>query len=161
MLSKSLVILRLYWRITVNVPAGFTHGIHCNPFWWILQPICSLLEHRNPRLYTVHIIPFICGQLDDAIYSFEWKNKSEQWSAMDVVGRDNVDPDIIPVFPWRDWGKRRAPQSGELVSRPCHQLGRIFIFWDITPCSRLKVNRRFGGTCRLYFQGQGISQASR
>jgi hypothetical protein len=24
------------------------------------------------------------------------------------------------------------------------------IFWDITPCSRLKVNRRFGGTCRLH-----------
>jgi hypothetical protein len=23
------------------------------------------------------------------------------------------------------------------------------IFWDITPCSPLKVNRRFGGTCRL------------
>jgi hypothetical protein len=24
------------------------------------------------------------------------------------------------------------------------------IFWDITPCSPLKVNRRFGGTCRLH-----------
>jgi hypothetical protein len=22
-------------------------------------------------------------------------------------------------------------------------------FWDITPCNPLKVNRRFGGTCRL------------
>jgi hypothetical protein len=27
------------------------------------------------------------------------------------------------------------------------------IFWDITPCSPLKVNRRFGGTCRLHLQG--------
>jgi hypothetical protein len=25
------------------------------------------------------------------------------------------------------------------------------VFWDITP---LKVNRRFGGTCRLHFQGR-------
>jgi hypothetical protein len=27
------------------------------------------------------------------------------------------------------------------------------IFWDITPCSPLKVNRRFGGTYRLHLQG--------
>jgi hypothetical protein len=33
------------------------------------------------------------------------------------------------------------------------------IFWDITPCSPLKVNRRFGGTCRLHIQGRRISQA--
>jgi hypothetical protein len=24
------------------------------------------------------------------------------------------------------------------------------VFWGITPCSPLKVNRRFGGTCRLH-----------
>jgi hypothetical protein len=33
------------------------------------------------------------------------------------------------------------------------------IFWDTTPCSPLKVNRRFGGTYRLYFQGRKISRA--
>jgi hypothetical protein len=33
------------------------------------------------------------------------------------------------------------------------------IFWDITPCSPLKVNWRFGGTCRLHLQGQRISKA--
>jgi hypothetical protein len=26
------------------------------------------------------------------------------------------------------------------------------IFWDITPCSVLKVNRRFGGICHLSLQ---------
>jgi hypothetical protein len=26
------------------------------------------------------------------------------------------------------------------------------IFWDITPCSPLKVNQRFGGTYRLHLQ---------
>jgi hypothetical protein len=31
------------------------------------------------------------------------------------------------------------------------------ISWDITPCSPLKVNRRFGGTCRFHFQNR-ISQ---
>jgi hypothetical protein len=32
-------------------------------------------------------------------------------------------------------------------------------FWDITFCSPLKVNRRFGGTCRLHLQSRRISQA--
>jgi hypothetical protein len=27
------------------------------------------------------------------------------------------------------------------------------IFWDITPCSPLSVNRRFGGTHRFHLQG--------
>jgi hypothetical protein len=32
-------------------------------------------------------------------------------------------------------------------------------FWDITPCSPLKVNRRFGGTYRLHLQVRKISRA--
>jgi hypothetical protein len=27
------------------------------------------------------------------------------------------------------------------------------ILWDTTPCSPLKINRRFGGTCRLFHAG--------
>jgi hypothetical protein len=30
------------------------------------------------------------------------------------------------------------------------------VFWDITPFSPLKVNRRSGGTCRLHSQGRRI-----
>jgi hypothetical protein len=33
------------------------------------------------------------------------------------------------------------------------------IFWDITPCRPLKVNRRFGWSCCLHLQGRRISQA--
>jgi hypothetical protein len=33
------------------------------------------------------------------------------------------------------------------------------IFWDITPRSPLKVNNRFGRTCRLHLQDRRISQA--
>jgi hypothetical protein len=32
------------------------------------------------------------------------------------------------------------------------------IFWDIMPCSPLKVNRIFGGTCRFHHQGRKMSQ---
>jgi hypothetical protein len=28
-----------------------------------------------------------------------------------------------------------------------------YVFWNITPYSPLKVNRRFGGTCRLHLYG--------
>jgi hypothetical protein len=33
------------------------------------------------------------------------------------------------------------------------------IFWDIPPCSPLKVNRRFGGAYHLHHQGRRISRA--
>jgi hypothetical protein len=33
------------------------------------------------------------------------------------------------------------------------------VFWDITPCSPLNVNRRFGGTYRLHFHGRRIIRA--
>jgi hypothetical protein len=36
---------------------------------------------------------------------------------------------------------------------------KSIIFCDITPCSPLKVNRRFGGTYRLHLQGRKISRA--
>jgi hypothetical protein len=42
---------------------------------------------------------------------------------------------------------------------PTAVLMKRAIFWDITPCSPFKVNRRFGGTCRLHLQVLRISQA--
>jgi hypothetical protein len=33
-----------------------------------------------------------------------------------------------------------------------------YIWWGISTCSSLKVNRCFGGTCRLHLQGRRISQ---
>jgi hypothetical protein len=33
-------------------------------------------------------------------------------------------------------------------------------FWDITLCSLLKVNRRFGGTCHFYFLGGSIQSGN-
>jgi hypothetical protein len=35
------------------------------------------------------------------------------------------------------------------------------VFWDITPCSPLKVDRPFGGVYRLYIHGRTISQETR
>jgi hypothetical protein len=37
---------------------------------------------------------------------------------------------------------------------------KISVFWDITPCSPLKPNWHFGGTCRHQPQGRRISQAT-
>jgi hypothetical protein len=36
---------------------------------------------------------------------------------------------------------------------------KSYIFWAVTPCSPLKINRHFGGTCNLHLQGRGINQA--
>jgi hypothetical protein len=36
---------------------------------------------------------------------------------------------------------------------------KSIIFWDITPCSPLKVNRLLGGSYRLHLQGRRISRA--
>jgi hypothetical protein len=33
------------------------------------------------------------------------------------------------------------------------------VFWETTPCSPLRVNRNFGGTCRLHLQVRRISQS--
>jgi hypothetical protein len=38
-------------------------------------------------------------------------------------------------------------------------LTEVGIFWDITPCSPLKVSRRFGGKCYLHFQVWKTDQA--
>jgi hypothetical protein len=35
-----------------------------------------------------------------------------------------------------------------------------YIFWNTTPRSQLKVNRRFEGTCSVHLQSWGVSQAS-
>jgi hypothetical protein len=36
---------------------------------------------------------------------------------------------------------------------------KSFIFWDVTPCSLLKVNQSFRGTCSLILQAERRSQA--
>jgi hypothetical protein len=38
---------------------------------------------------------------------------------------------------------------------------RSSVFWDIMPCSPLKVKRRSARKCRLHLEGQRISQARR
>jgi hypothetical protein len=43
------------------------------------------------------------------------------------------------------------PTAGSAV--PTAAVIKSHIFWDITPCSRFKVNRRFDGTC-LHLQGR-------
>jgi hypothetical protein len=44
-----------------------------------------------------------------------------------------------------------------VVSKKKLRYTESYIFWDITPCCLLKVNRRFGGTCRLRLQDSRIS----
>jgi hypothetical protein len=34
------------------------------------------------------------------------------------------------------------------------------VFWHITPCSLLKINKRFGGSCRLHHQSRKKSHST-
>jgi hypothetical protein len=62
------------------------------------------------------------------------------------------------LYKWRRYAppKRRMTFSG---LQKTEIFMKISIFWDITPCSSLKVNRCFGGTYCLYLQGRKISRA--
>jgi hypothetical protein len=46
-----------------------------------------------------------------------------------------------------------------LKSYKVYRILKSTVFWDITACSPLRVNRRFGGTFSLHFQGRRISRA--
>jgi hypothetical protein len=85
-----------------------------------------------------------------------------------------------PQIPYNlTWDRTQAAAVGIRRLTACHARSRAFvntimhlgsevliavvmksyIFWDITPCRPLKVNWRFGGTCRLHLQGRRISRA--
>jgi hypothetical protein len=52
---------------------------------------------------------------------------------------------------WSYWKKKKSWNTDLSISRGS-------ILWFITPCSPLKINQRFEGTCGLRLHGQTISQ---
>jgi hypothetical protein len=46
-----------------------------------------------------------------------------------------------------------------LTGTKCWVLWKSSVFWDVTPCKPLKVNRLFGATCRFQLRGRRKSQA--
>jgi hypothetical protein len=59
--------------------------------------------------------------------------------------KENINNVTVPVYPTRYVGF-------EVLT------AEEYIFWDITPCSPLKLNRYFGAMCHLHLEGR-ISQA--
>jgi hypothetical protein len=83
------------------------------------------------------------------------------WSEREVIGRWRKkynekfqylisSPNIIKVIKSRKMGLAGPVTSMEK---------KRAVLWDITPCTPLKVNRRFGGTYCLHLQGRRISRA--
>jgi hypothetical protein len=54
-------------------------------------------------------------------------------------------------------GLKRIPHVGFEVLTAVFM--KSSIYWDITPCTPLKVNRRFGGIYRIHLQDRRISRA--
>jgi hypothetical protein len=45
-------------------------------------------------------------------------------------------------------------QTDDILNGTAGGYMKSIIFWDMTPCSPLSFNRRFGGTHRLHLQGR-------
>jgi hypothetical protein len=74
--------------------------------------------------------------------------------------------------PRHPWGFSPRPQHSHYIECPktLEEVSNVgleilitvvmksYVFRDITPCSLLKVNRRFGGICCFHLQGRSISQ---
>jgi hypothetical protein len=62
------------------------------------------------------------------------------------------------------WPNLRLAQYTEIfleVLRKTTKNLKSTVFLDITQCSPLSVNRRFGGTCRFHFQGRKNNKLSK
>jgi hypothetical protein len=99
----------------------------------VLRQKHTTLQHqrRSPKLSTVHLLP--------------------TWHLGHTCYMSSIaSPINLIIF----------PKTTSYENRDEHNQTKSSIFWDITPCSSWKVNRRFGGTCRLHLQGRKISTAS-
>jgi hypothetical protein len=73
----------------------------------------------------------------------------------------------IRIDDWLAQARTLLQTLRPLSSKPLHVESEVLtvvgmknsIFWDITLCSPVKINRRFGGTDRLHPQGRSVSQA--
>jgi hypothetical protein len=67
-----------------------------------------------------------------------------------------TDQDVISFFNAELWewnnGVRGIKEAKKGTKDEDTKRMKNSFFWDITPCSALKVNRRFGVTYCLYFQ---------
>jgi hypothetical protein len=65
-----------------------------------------------------------------------------------LIERRSITTRSVEQSPYSETGSCSA---GQEISRPlCNPKTLYCIFWDTATCSPMKVNRRFGGTCRLF-----------
>jgi hypothetical protein len=98
------------------------------------------------------------------VLSFEWfylKFQACYWDSVEGI-RSYTHYNFILKVIYRSIGEKCWRWWHELFSWGFEvrtaMVMKSSIFWDITPCSSLKVNLCFGGTCRLHIQGRRISQ---
>jgi hypothetical protein len=91
-------------------------------------------------------------KLFSSLLSLLWENKERLMRSLCCLR--------LCVFSPNSWSQRlgkhvpAATNTQTTIEEP-----KSTIFWNITPCSPLSVNRRFGGKYRLYLQGRKISWA--
>jgi hypothetical protein len=122
------------------------------------------LEHELPRLFEAVPLQNMGKNLHPA-----WRSAPKYQSISDTLSES--------ALPWSlnvPWGSHELATAVIGAQPPWFHVWGIhgrscvgfqvltevvmkhFVFWDITPCSLLKLNH-FGGTCHLHLQGWRIS----
>jgi hypothetical protein len=107
------------------------------------QPSVEIFQINFAQWHILHIIS-VMPRTGTLLLDQRFFTKAESWTSLFGTEMEEIS------FYFESFKFRQATLKYWRV---------IHIFWDITTCSPLKVNRWFGGTCRLYVQGRRISQA--
>jgi hypothetical protein len=120
------------------------------------QRVIYVTDYAHPTFIPTGILGLSCPSW--ASWGVLWLvNSSLSWS--ETTCKVDICPKSrMAAFPAQFCCLASRVTLMDLVSD--HKYGQPKgFFWDITPCSPLKFNRRFGRTCRLHLQGRKISQA--
>jgi hypothetical protein len=110
-----------------------------------LFPILGTNNHTNSLIVTISHIPTFSGSFIESWY-YCFSLRSSHGRQVRIQWSDCTLP--IAHFTWADMTLESWIHSSLKVVQiiRTNLYMKSTIFWDITPCSPMKVNRRFGGT---------------
>jgi hypothetical protein len=85
------------------------------------------------------------------------------FKVLSVYLRESLGKNTITLVKFLGRNMKTDPpeEEQEIVGseHPAMVIMKCSVFWDISPCNPLKVNRRFGGTYRLHLESRRIDHA--
>jgi hypothetical protein len=153
-ISKKALELKFKWRRPMQYSALLGFPVFWNLENWTMN---NIQKSNNSVLYT--IIRTLQNSYNKMVQPGTWRHQKEE---KDRKRRGNRrkwwgHPTIMTQY-----FKLTLQCNLKQYHGGCEVLTAVVmrssIFWDITLCSKLKINWCFGGTCRLHLQGSRISK---